>query len=234
MNNIEFENLNEKAIKLNKYGVPADENHELFSYPSTFYLVGPPRSGKTSLTSNFLDSPQLYFEVFDTIAVISPTWKNYKKWIEDQRFCYADYSDHALNTIVNKARENKADDNGHTLLIMDDSKSSEAFKSSVFSKLMSMYRNINMTVMIAAQDFTMPLDLRNLIDNFIMWAPSKSNIPLVSKMVQSTNVDDDWLRNLLADNRTFENSHDFLVFKKKGGKVVDVLKNLNQRVVIPQ
>lgn len=223
----------EKGINLEQLGRPVPENHEFFDTPFTMIMLGPKRSGKTSLTANFLKKKELYHQYFRKIAVFCPNIDLYQDLLADTSFLFTSYDDQKLMSIIDMARDIFHDDEdpGETLLILDDAMGEKVLKSPLFTQLMSLHRNIGLSIIMCIQDIIcIDTRIRNLFDHLILWRPNKSDVRSIFHQIKRVpEYSEEFLMALFMNPNIFVDRHDFVSFnliKKK------ILKNLQHEIVL--
>jgi len=163
---------------LNKYDML-----NFFNAYSFDVFIGKPASGKTSLLVSFLTGKgknKIYKKSFNNVIVIMPNSsrnsmvKNPFKNHHDDKM-YDELSFDVINDIYNKLL-NASSENENTLLIMDDIGSSlkkldiqKQLKTIVYNR-----QHLKTKIIMLCQLFqSMPREIRKLINNIIMFNPSK-------------------------------------------------------------
>ena len=178
--------MTKKKIDLNidtKYNVNSKSivvHPNLMKVP--FYLteVGGKQSGKTLLTANIVHKYKKIFKngniyIFTNSYV--PTLQNLTKSREAHIFnsLYDSRGNDILESILEYQREQKKEDYknlDHLLIIFDDFISNDALnqRRGIFTKLWSMARNFNISLIITSQEYMLvPAPLRKMSDYFIVF-----------------------------------------------------------------
>ena len=161
-------------------------NYPMLSHLNSYsfdVFIGKPGSGKTSLLISMLQGKKenkIYRKVFNNILIVMPSSsiQSMKKNIfkdHDTEKMYDDLNINSINDIYNKLKL-YSEDNENTLLIMDDVGAS--LKNNEIQKLLKTIiynrRHLKTKIIILVQSFiSLPLEIRKLINNCIMFKPSK-------------------------------------------------------------
>ena len=142
-------------------------------------FVGPPRSGKTSLSTALLaqDEPRIYSGVFDRVYLIIPAASAAS--MDDSPFAnhkrmYHELTDELLSAILEDVGRVSAE-NRNSLIIIDDFqselKNTDLRKS--LERMIANRRHLRLTVWIITQTFkSLPLSTRKMISHLFMFRPS--------------------------------------------------------------
>ncbi len=219
------------APELLKFGKSVPIKKEYMNTPFTSVFIGQKRVGKTSLLSNLITNPKLFNDYFMNISIISPTQELLSKFLDDKSLCWSNYTDDRLQKVIDVARENnenKDEKDRETLLILDDALASKALSSPLFMKLLSIHRNIGLSIIIAIQDIALlELHLRNLIDNFVVFRTNKSDRPLLIKALESPDLSKEQLTQLFNNPTVYDDPHTFVVFDKITNNII---KNFSEKL----
>jgi KaiC/GvpD/RAD55 family RecA-like ATPase len=143
-------------------------------------LIGKPGMGKTSVLISFLTSKKVFKKVFHRVVIIMPTSsrnsmkKNpFKKHLPERMHDELDLS--TLNKIYDDLLES-SEAKETTLLVMDDV--GAALKNNDIQKLLRKIiynrRHLKVHIIMLVQSYlSVPRELRKLVNNVIMFKPSK-------------------------------------------------------------
>ena len=213
---------------LNKYDMLKHFNAYSFD---TF--IGKPGMGKTSLLVSFLISKnknKIYRKSFNNVIVIMPTSsrnsmvKNPFKNHHDDKM-YDELSFDVINDIYDKLL-NASSENENTLLIMDDVGASlknkdieKQLKTIIYNR-----RHLKTKIIMLCQSFqSMPREIRKLINNIIMFKPSKVEFEKLFEELFETKKDI-----ALELLKFYEQKHDYLMLNVDSQRIY---KNFDEIII---
>ena len=213
---------------LNKYDMLKHFNQYSFDV-----FIGKPGSGKTSLLVSFLTGKgknKIYKKSFNNVIVIMPTSsrnsmvKNPFKNHHDDKM-YDELSFDVINDIYDKLL-NASSENENTLLIMDDVGASlknkdieKQLKTIIYNR-----RHLKTKIIMLCQSFqSMPREIRKLINNIIMFKPSKVEFEKLFEELFETK------KNIALELLKFyEQKHDYLMLNVDSQRIY---KNFDEIII---
>ena len=196
---------------LDKYDMLANLNGFKFTI-----LVGKPASGKTSLLTSWLKTKgkkKIFRKVFDHVIVVMPSSSRnsmkdnvFKNHPPDKMFDELDHS--TISTISNMLLDASAEKET-TLLILDDVgaslKNNDIQKQ--LRKILYNRRHLKVHVIMLVQSFlSIPREIRKLVNNTVIWKPSKVEFITLFDELFETPKDDA----MALMRYAFQKPHDFL------------------------
>ena len=213
---------------LNKYDMLKHFNAYSFD---TF--IGKPGSGKTSLLIGFLTGKKknkIYRKSFNNVIVVMPSSsrnsmvKNpFKNYHEDKM--YDELNSDVINDIYNKLL-NSSSENENSLIIMNDVGASlknmdiqKQLKNIIYNR-----RHLKTKIIMLCQSFqSMPREIRKLINNIIMFKPSKVEFEKLFEELFETKKDI-----ALQLLKFYEQKHDYLMLNVDSQRIY---KNFDEIII---
>jgi len=176
------------------------DDYQMLSHMNCFSFdvyIGKPGSGKTSILISFLTNKSIYKKVFNNVLVVMPSCsiQSMKKNIfkdHDEDKMYNELTYQSLNDIYNKLLS-YSEENETTLLIMDDVGAS--LKNNEIQKILKTIiynrRHLKTKIIMLCQSFlSIPREIRKLINNCILFKPSKLEMENFMNELFESNKDD--------------------------------------------
>ena len=144
--------------------------------PNVVVMAGRKGSGKTQLLVRLLRDKEGYRGVFDEVILISPTYHLQKIWstISKEGVTVHDsFSTDTLEQIYNDKQKNPS---RKSLLILDDNgEDLKKINQSIFNKLISNSRHVNLSMVVLCQKITQcPTILRAQADTFCVFSATST------------------------------------------------------------
>ena len=146
-------------------------------------MIGKPGSGKTSLLISFLSAKgksKVLRQVYNNILLVMPTssiksmkQNIFEKHDPDKMYDQLDYE--TINEIKTKL-DMYSEDNENTLIIMDDvgAELKNAQIQKILKQIIYNRRHLKCSIIMLCQSFlSIPREIRKLVNNIIMFKPSK-------------------------------------------------------------
>lgn len=200
------------------------ENYQMLTHLNAFtfdVFIGKPGSGKTSLLISFLNNKNVYKKVFNNVLVVMPSSsiQSMKKNVfkdHDQDKMYNELTLNTITDIRNKLTSYTEDDET-TLLIMDDVGAS--LKNNEIQKMLKQIiynrRHLKVKIIILAQSFlSIPREIRKLINNCVMFKPSKVEMENFLTELFESNKDD-----VIPLMQLYKNKGDYLMLNIDNQKI---------------
>lgn len=196
---------------LDKYDMLANLNGFKFTI-----LVGKPGSGKTSVLTSWMKTKgkkKIFRKVFDHVLVVMPSSSRnsmkdnvFKNHPEDKMF---DELDHPTTTTISNMLLDASAEKETTLLILDDVgaslKNNDIQKQ--LRKILYNRRHLKVHVIMLVQSFlSIPREIRKLVNNVIIFKPSKVEFITLFDELFETPKDDA----MELMRYAFQKPHDFL------------------------
>ena len=196
---------------LEKYDMLANLNGFKFTI-----LVGKPASGKTSVLTSWMKTKgkkKIFRKVFDHVLVVMPSSSRnsmkdnvFKNHPEDKMF---DELDHPTTTTISNMLLDASAEKETTLLILDDVgaslKNNDIQKQ--LRKILYNRRHLKVHVIMLVQSFlSIPREIRKLVNNVIIFKPSKVEFITLFDELFETPKDDA----MALMRYAFQKPHDFL------------------------
>ena len=196
---------------LDKYDMLANLNGFKFTI-----LVGKPGSGKTSVLTSWMKTKgkkKIFRKVFDHVLVVMPSSSRnsmkdnvFKNHPEDKMF---DELDHPTTTTISNMLLDASAEKETTLLILDDVgaslKNNDIQKQ--LRKILYNRRHLKVHVIMLVQSFlSIPREIRKLVNNVIIFKPSKVEFITLFDELFETPKDDA----MALMRYAFQKPHDFL------------------------
>ena len=196
---------------LEKYDMLANLNGFKFTI-----LVGKPASGKTSVLTSWMKTKgkkKIFRKVFDHVLVVMPSSSRnsmkdnvFKNHPEDKMF---DELDHPTTTTIYNMLLYESEEKETTLLILDDVgaslKNNDIQKQ--LRKILYNRRHLKVHVIMLVQSFlSIPREIRKLVNNVIIFKPSKVEFITLFDELFETPKDDA----MALMRYAFQKPHDFL------------------------
>ena len=196
---------------LEKYDMLANLNGFKFTI-----LVGKPGSGKTSVLTSWMKTKgkkKIFRKVFDHVLVVMPSSSRnsmkdnvFKNHPEDKMF---DELDHPTTTTISNMLLDASAEKETTLLILDDVgaslKNNDIQKQ--LRKILYNRRHLKVHVIMLVQSFlSIPREIRKLVNNVIIFKPSKVEFITLFDELFETPKDDA----MALMRYAFQKPHDFL------------------------
>jgi hypothetical protein len=219
--------------------------YEMMKHLNGFYftgIIGKPQSGKTSLLVSWLTGrkkKKVFRKVFNHVIVVMPSTSrnSMKKNVFEDHDPSKMFDDLDLPTITNiyDRLETSSGNKESTLLILDDVGAS--LKNNEIQKLLRKIifnrRHLKVAIIILLQSYkSIPLEVRKLFNNIIMFKPSKVEFENLFEELFETDKDN----SIDIMNYVFKKPHDYLflnVDSQRYYKDFDELiikKNLNNYI----
>lgn len=202
--------------KLDKY----DFSRTGLNKHSFTYIVGRPQSGKSNLTQNLFKNKKLFRKCFHNIFYICPSSSSLKddifnKLPEDKRFM--ELNEETLTSILSRCEASEKDEKN--MIVIDDCASSlkDGNLLKMFQRLVFNRRHIGggVSIMIISQNFNLlPLQLRRMINNLILFKPSFEEMNLINEQILNQPKKD--VKKLM--NFFFDEKFNFMMFNLDTGK----------------
>lgn len=202
--------------KLDKYDFT---KHGLNKHSFT-YIVGRPQSGKSNLTQNLFKNKSLLKKCFHNIFYISPSSSSLKddvfnKLPDDKRFM--ELTEETLTSILSRCESSEKDEKN--MIVIDDCASSlkDGNLLKMFQRLVFNRRHIGggVSIIIISQNFNLlPLQLRRLINNLILFKPSFEEMTLINEQI--LNQPKKEVKKLM--NFFFDEKYNFMMINLDSGK----------------
>ena len=196
---------------LEKYDMLANLNGFKFTI-----LVGKPASGKTSVLTSWMKTKgkkKIFRKVFDHVLVVMPSSSRnsmkdnvFKNHPEDKMF---DELDHPTTTTISNMLLDASAEKETTLLLIDDVgaslKNNDIQKQ--LRKILYNRRHLKVHVIMLVQSFlSIPREIRKLVNNVIIFKPSKVEFITLFDELFETPKDDA----MALMRYAFQKPHDFL------------------------
>lgn len=192
--------------KLNEYELTKHFNNHSFNM-----LIGRPRSGKSSLAQGLFRSNKVFKKVFHKIVLFQPP--NSRGSIKDDIFNKIPpediYDELTVLDLKKVIAQFKAEPELNKAIILDDmgaylknNEIQQLLKELVFNR-----RHLRVSIFVMAQSYkSLPLDLRKLVTNFIIFKVSKMELnEIFSENIESLNAFTDEISKVV-----FDKPHQFL------------------------
>lgn len=194
--------------KLEKYEITKLMNKSNFTA-----FIAKPMSGKTSMITALLKTPQLFKKVFHKIILFMPqnSRQSIKGGFFDKQLPPEQIHDRldlsSLMEVYKQMRED-AEDNKKTLIIFDDvQKNFKGDCEKLLLEISSNRRHLKCSIWLVAQNyFTIPKQVRMNFTNLFVWRLAKAQMRSIFE--EQIDLFKDCWEDILA--KTYSNIHDFL------------------------